>query len=275
MKRKLLCMLSALFCILAIPNGSVHAEEQERYLIVKAKSQYGYVLEQNTIPSALLESHLETPRILESGDVVKLSAGQMDWEGSGARGTGLSDDAVITYVGRVEDLYETKLLTVSSVTYLYGETQVYFTDDAGGKYYYESLPLIRPYFVHKDFESYEAPVYPEYLQKGDEVLCAVHKYEDIYEYQSVALPLKAPRTWLKGEFTGDTVINASDAAVLLAYIAYAGAQGVDYTEETILRADANEDGEVNAADATVILQYSAFIGVGGAGTLPEYLAAQG
>ena len=68
---------------------------------------------------------------------------------------------------------------------------------------------------------------------------------------------------LPGDLTGDTSVNATDAAVLLIAAAQVGAGDANpLTAEESLAADVNGDGAYNASDATGILQYAAASGAG-------------
>ena len=67
----------------------------------------------------------------------------------------------------------------------------------------------------------------------------------------------------KGDVTGDTAINAKDAAAVLIAAAQNGTKRPNgLTKDQISAADADGDGVINAKDAAVILRYAAAIGTG-------------
>lgn len=82
------------------------------------------------------------------------------------------------------------------------------------------------------------------------------------------LPVEPTEPLALGDVSGNGNIDASDAAVLLAYAAQLGA-GLTESDDIIKlttaqldAADINKDGEYNATDAAIILAYSASIGSG-------------
>ncbi|MCR4644862.1 MAG: dockerin type I repeat-containing protein, partial [Oscillospiraceae bacterium] len=93
--------------------------------------------------------------------------------------------------------------------------------------------------------------------------CEEHHYA--FEPLSDALTL--------GDVNGDTVANASDAALVLIAASMLGATGTnDLTAEQEKAADVNGDSFINASDAAIIKQYAAAIGAGTfSGSLEQYL----
>ncbi|MBP0973750.1 MAG: leucine-rich repeat protein [Oscillospiraceae bacterium] len=93
--------------------------------------------------------------------------------------------------------------------------------------------------------------------------CEEHHYA--FEPISDALTL--------GDVNGDTVANASDAALVLIAASMFGATGTsDLTAEQEKAADVNGDSFINASDAAIIKQYAAAIGAGTfSGSLEQYL----
>ena len=77
-----------------------------------------------------------------------------------------------------------------------------------------------------------------------------------------------------GDVSGDAVVNASDATLILSASAMIGAgepSPLTTAQENV--ADVNSDNDVNASDAALILQYSAASGAGSfSGTITSYLA---
>ena len=82
-----------------------------------------------------------------------------------------------------------------------------------------------------------------------------------------------PETTLAiGDVTGDGVINAKDANIVLIAAARLGTnQSSELTEAQIKAADVNGDGAINAKDAAVILRYAAFVGTGNIRPIESFL----
>ena len=74
------------------------------------------------------------------------------------------------------------------------------------------------------------------------------------------------------DVNGDTIINASDATIILITASKIGtSEETGLTEAQENAADVNQDGKIDASDAAVILQYAADIGSGKTVTLQEYI----
>ena len=94
------------------------------------------------------------------------------------------------------------------------------------------------------------------------------KYD--YKFESLgAAPEQPAETFC--DISGDNIVNASDAALVLIAAAAVGAGDASKAID-IEKADINGDKTVNASDAALILIYSAAVGAGYDGTLQEYFA---
>ena len=107
-------------------------------------------------------------------------------------------------------------------------------------------------------------VYGRDTNKGLKNWCT----ENGYPFEALATAIEL------GDVTGDTIVNASDAALILNAAAKTGAgEASPLMEEQQSVADVNSDSAVNASDAALILQYSAASGSGQfKGTIAAYLA---
>lgn len=77
---------------------------------------------------------------------------------------------------------------------------------------------------------------------------------------------------IPGDLTGDTLVNASDAARILIAAACIGAgEDTSLTKAQSAAADVNKDEKINASDAALVLMYAAHVGAGGEGSLTEFL----
>lgn len=83
------------------------------------------------------------------------------------------------------------------------------------------------------------------------------------EFISIGEAPEQPSEAVLGDITGDSAVNASDAAnVLIAAAAIGGGKEDGLTDAQRKAADVNTDQMVNASDAAIILQYAAAVGGG-------------
>ena len=76
-----------------------------------------------------------------------------------------------------------------------------------------------------------------------------------------------------GDLNDDTLIDATDAAMILVAAAQIGADlDSGLTDDQMAAADVNEDGKMDAVDAALILQFAAYAGTGGTLSLTEFIA---
>ncbi len=76
-----------------------------------------------------------------------------------------------------------------------------------------------------------------------------------------------------GDLNDDTLIDATDAAMILVAAAQVGADlDSGLTDDQMTAADVNADGKMDAVDAALILQFAAYAGTGGTLSLTEFIA---
>lgn len=86
-------------------------------------------------------------------------------------------------------------------------------------------------------------------------------------------PAVAPKAGF-GDANADNIVNAADAAmILVAAAAQVAGEGTGFRETQAAAADVDGSGSFDATDAALVLQYAAYAGAGGTQTITEFLAA--
>ena len=148
-----------------------------------------------------------------------------------------------------------------------------------------TIPECVEYYTEHSFDLYDLEN-KEYIRRTDLTLhvisgsCAEHyAQEKGIRYEVIQSETEQPtepkpdlaEPYFAGDVTGDGIINAMDATMVLVAASRAGTageNGLNAQEQNA--ADVNEDKAINAKDATAILRYAAAAGLGDAGSIRDY-----
>lgn len=99
------------------------------------------------------------------------------------------------------------------------------------------------------------------------------KNKDSYPAYALTEYNKIAGTYVLGNANGDTLIDANDAAVVLAEYSATSTGGASTLSESEKKAaDVDGDGKIGSADASLMLAYYAFTSTGGTASFKNYLA---
>ncbi|MBR6985681.1 MAG: hypothetical protein IKH75_19565 [Ruminococcus sp.] len=79
---------------------------------------------------------------------------------------------------------------------------------------------------------------------------------------------------LLGDLTGDKLIDANDATMILGLYAKLSTGSKDVTQESITLGDVNKDGLLDASDATLVLEYYSHASTGGTTKSEDFFKAR-
>ena len=79
---------------------------------------------------------------------------------------------------------------------------------------------------------------------------------------------------LLGDLTGDKLIDANDATMILGLYAKLSTGSKDVTQESITLGDVNKDGLLDASDATLVLEYYSHVSTGGTTKSEDFFKAR-